>query len=525
MSFKRSVGPVGLMFTAISGILGSAWLFGPFYAAQIAGPAAIVSWAIGAILMMIIAMTFAELTSMFPITGANARFMLFSHGALASFVFGWIMWLGYAAVAPAETMAILQYLSSSFPTLIIQKEGVAVLSTTGYVVAALVLFGMCIINLISIKWLARYNAVVVWIKMIVPILVAIVIIALLFKPHQFVSHGFMPNGWEGTLSALSLGGVIFAFSGYAPAIVLAGEAKNPQRTIPLVLGGALFICFLVYVTLQIALVGAVNDQALTNGWTHLSFSGAQSPFIGMAESVHQGWLHYLILITAVVTPLGTAIIFVATSARVAYAMSENGFFPRSMEFLNKRGVPAIAVMMNFVVGMVLFFPVPGWQGMMGFLVAAFVLSYSIGPLAVLALRKQIPNQQRRFRVPFVSFWCYFSFFFANLILYWTGWDIYSKMLIGIVLGLIVMMIARFIRKEKSLLDIRHSLWAFVYIFGVGLISYLGQFGGIGLIHKNQDIIVIALFSLLIILFSYHYALPAAKTKKYVADAVKEGDLP
>lgn len=521
MSLKRSVGPVGLMFTAISGILGSAWLFGPFYAAQIAGPAAIVSWFIGAVVMLIIAMTFAELTSMFPITGAHARFMQFSHGSMASFLFGWIMWLGYAAVAPAETMAILQYLSSSFPALVTDKAGVTVLSTMGYWIAGLVLLGMCIINLISIKWLARYNAVVVWIKMIVPVLVAVVIIALLFKPHQFVSHGFMPNGWQGTLSALSLGGVIFAFSGYAPAIVLAGEAKNPQKTIPLVLGGALFICFLIYASLQIALIGGVDDQSLANGWSHLQFFGSQSPFIGMAESVHQGWLHYLILVTAVITPLGTAIIFVATSSRVAYAMSENGFFPRSMEILSKRGVPVFAVLLNFIVGMVLFFPVPGWQGMMGFLVAAFVLSYSIGPLAVLSLRKQLPDQTRRFRVPVVSIWCFLSFFFANMILYWTGWDIYSKMLIGIVLGLVVMVIARIIRKEKSTLDLRHSIWAFVYIFGVGLISYLGQFGGTGYIHKDHDIVVIAIFSALMLYASYRYALPADKARAYVKSASKD----
>lgn len=517
-TFKRSVGPWGLMFTAISGMLGSAWLFGPFYAAQIAGPAAIISWLIGAVVMLIIAMTFAELTSMFPITGAHARFMQFSHGGMTSFLFGWIMWLGYAAVAPAETMAILQYLSSSFPVLIRDQGGVTILSTTGYCVAAAVLFSMCVINLISIKWLARYNSVVVWIKMLVPALVAVVIIALLFRPHPFVSHGFMPNGWDSTLSALSLGGVIFAFSGYAPAIVLAGEAKNPQKTIPLVLGGGLLICFLVYVSLQIALIGAVSDTALANGWSHLQFAGSQSPFIGMAESLHQDWLRYLILITAVITPLGTAIIFIATSARVAYAMSENGFFPKSLQVLNKRGVPALAVMINFFVGMVLFFPVPGWQGMMGFLVAAFVLSYAIGPLAVLALRKQIPNHQRRFRVPCVRLWCFLSFFFANLILYWTGWAIYSKMLIGIVLGLLLMIFARMRCKEKHALDMRHSIWAFAYILGIGIIAYFGQFGGTGLIPKNDDIVVIALFSALMLLVSYYYALPAAKTKGYMQDA-------
>jgi amino acid transporter len=317
--------------------------------------------------------------------------------------------------------------------------------------------------------------------------------------------------------------VIFAFSGYAPAIVLAGEAKNPQRTIPLVLGGALLICFLVYATLQIALIGGVSNADIAQGWSHLSFSGSQSPFIGMAESVHQGWLHYLILVTAVVTPLGTAIIFIATSSRVAYAMSENGLFPRAMEILNRKGVPIVAVLMNFIVGMVLFFPVPGWQGMMGFLVAAFVLSYSIGPLAVLALRKQIPDHKRRFKVPCVWLWCFLSFFFANLILYWTGWDIYSKMLIGIILGLVVMTVSRVIRKETGKLDLRHSIWAFVYIFGVGLISYLGQFGGKDILPAHDDILVIAVFSALMLFFAYCYALPADKTKAYLKDAAKHED--
>ena len=515
MSFKRTVGPVGLMFTAISGMLGSAWLFGPFYAAQIAGPAAIVSWGIGAVVMLIIAMTFAELTSMFPIAGAHARFMLFSHGGMASFLFGWIMWLGYAAVAPAETMAILQYLSSSFPSLIMEKNGIPVLSTIGYCTAAGVLFGMCVINLISIKWLARYNSIVVWIKMIVPVLVAIVIVIFLFQPHQFVSHGFMPNGWHSMLSALSLGGIIFAFSGYAPAIVLAGEAKNPQKTIPLVLGGGLFICFLVYAALQFALIGAVPNSALTQGWSHLSFSGAQSPFIGMAVGIHQEWLRYLILVTAVLTPLGTAVIFIATSSRVAYAMSQNGLFPKFMEVISTRGVPVFAVLVNFIVGMVLFFPVPGWQGMMGFLVAAFVLSYAVGPLSVLALRKQIPERERRFKVPFVVLWCFVSFFFANLILYWTGWDIFSKMLIGIVLGVVVMLGARRFRKENSNLDLAHSIWVFAYIAGIAVISYLGQFGGRGLIPADVDILVIAIFSALMLFFSYRYALPTEKTKAYL----------
>jgi amino acid transporter len=521
-TMKRSLGPVALMFTAVSGILGSAWLFGPYYAAQMAGPAALISWFIGAVAMMVIAMTFAELTSMFPIAGAQARFMLFSHGSITSFLFGWIMWLAYAAVAPAETMAILQYMGSSFPALLTTKHGTPILSTLGYGVAAVVLLAMCIINLISIKWLARYNAIVVWIKMFVPLMVAIMIIALAFNVHNFTSAGFMPGGWEGTLSALSLGGIVFALTGYAPAIVLAGEAKDPQKTIPLVLGGSLFICFLVYFILQIALIGAVPAGSLANGWAHLQFAGSQSPFVGIAEdSLHQHWLHYLILITAVATPLGTAIIFIASSARVAYAMSENGFFPKAMETLSKRGVPFWAVLLNFVVGMVLFFPVPGWQGMMGFLVAAFVLGYAIGPLALLSLRKQIPDFPRRFNLPWAKSWCFIAFFFTNLILYWVGWNIYSKMLIGVVLGLVVMLISRWRHHQVNALDLKHSLWAFIYIFGQGALSYLGNFGGgKGVLPHDWDMLLIGVFSAVILYLSHKQALPSTQTQVYI-DSVKD----
>ncbi len=516
MEMKRSISPVALMFTAISGIMGSAWLFGPLYASQIAGPASILSWLIGAVVMLVIAMTLAELTSMFPITGAHARFMQFSHGGLASFVFGWIMWLGYATVAPAETMGILQYLGSSFPALLITKEGNAVLSTWGYVTSGGILLLMCWINCISVKWLTRYNAVMVWIKLIVPLSVGIIIIALLFQPHNFVTPQFMPNGWQSSLSALSLGGIIFAFAGSAPAITLTGEAKNAQKTIPFVLGGALLICFAIYLLLQIAFIGAVSPEAIAKGWPHLQFPGSTSPFIGIAEGLHQGWLHYLILCTAVITPLGTAVIFVATSSRTAYALSENGFFPKVMEKLNQRQVPYMGVILNFIVGMILFFPVPGWQGMMGFLIAAFVLGYAVGPLSTHALRKQIPQQARAFKVPCYRIWCYLALFFSNMILYWTGWEVYSKMLIAITIGLFVMSVYQLFRKHRVKLDARHGLWSLGYIYGLGIISKLGHFGGgTGLINDQWDLPVLAVFSLALMLIAQYYALPAERSQNYV----------
>ncbi|MEO8964655.1 MAG: amino acid permease, partial [Gammaproteobacteria bacterium] len=78
MTFKRSIGPIGLLFAGISSVIGSGWLFGPLYAAQIAGPAAAISWILGGVLMIVIALTFAELGSTFPVAGGMIQFAQYS---------------------------------------------------------------------------------------------------------------------------------------------------------------------------------------------------------------------------------------------------------------------------------------------------------------------------------------------------------------------------------------------------------------------------------------------------------------
>ena len=89
MQFKRAIGLWGLLLVGIGGIIGSGWLFGPLYTAQLAGPAAIISWILGGIMMVIIALTFAELGSAFPVSGSMVQVAQYSHGPLISYIVGW----------------------------------------------------------------------------------------------------------------------------------------------------------------------------------------------------------------------------------------------------------------------------------------------------------------------------------------------------------------------------------------------------------------------------------------------------
>ncbi len=69
MKLKRSIGPLGLTFIALSGMLGSGWLFVPLFLSQMAGPAGILSWMIGAVAVLILAFCYAEIGAQIPVAG------------------------------------------------------------------------------------------------------------------------------------------------------------------------------------------------------------------------------------------------------------------------------------------------------------------------------------------------------------------------------------------------------------------------------------------------------------------------
>jgi amino acid transporter len=109
---KRHVGVVGLLFASVGSIIGSGWLFGALDASSAAGPAALISWALGGVmilLILLIALTYAELGTMFPLSGGVVRYPHLAFGTFASYTSGWITWVAVGTTAPIEVEATLQY--------------------------------------------------------------------------------------------------------------------------------------------------------------------------------------------------------------------------------------------------------------------------------------------------------------------------------------------------------------------------------------------------------------------------------
>src|SRR5262249_34495612 len=154
-----------------------AWLFAPLYAAKIAGSYALISWLLGGLATVLIALTFAEVSSLIPMAGGTTRLSQLSHGTLTGYIISSITWLSCVTMPPIEVQATLQYASVYFPTLTHSVNGSPVLTSIGLFFATMLMLGMSILNIASYRGLVGFNLVLFLFK----ILVIFLTISLLVK--------------------------------------------------------------------------------------------------------------------------------------------------------------------------------------------------------------------------------------------------------------------------------------------------------------------------------------------------------
>ncbi|MFD8754236.1 APC family permease [Kitasatospora sp. NPDC059577] len=521
-SLKRQIGLIGLMWASVGSIIGSGWLYGAKNGVVAAGPAAVISWGIGAVAIVLLALVHAELGGLFPVAGGTARYPHYAFGGLAGMSFGWFSWLQAATVAPIEVEAMIGY-GKDLPGASGLLNADNTLTTTGFIVATLLMAVFVAVNFLGVKALARTNTVTTWLKIFVPLFTIFVLAITSFHSSNFTSHGFAPFGAKGVLAAISSSGIIFALLGFEQAIQIAGESRNPKRDIPRAVLGSVAIGTLIYTLLQVVFIGALPVSAFANGWDKLDFPGIDGPFAGLATLVGLGWLAWILKVDAIISPGGTGLIYTTSTSRISYGLSKNGYAPQKFEQLDKNGVPWFGLILSFVTGVICFLPFPSWQELVGFITSASVLMYAGAPLAFGALRRRLPNRERSYRLPLGGVISPAAFVVASLIIYWSGWHILSRLGLAIVLGYVLLGSYAAYAIKKGLpnaprLNWKAAQWLPVYLLGLGLISWQGGFGdGTGRIPLWYDMGIVAVFALGIYYWAIRVALPAEEIEREVAD--------
>ena len=422
---RKGLSLFALIMIGIGSIFGSGWLFGAGAAAQVAGPAALVAWVIGALFIGMIAMSYAEVGSAYPIPGGMARYGHLSHGPVLGFLTGWAVWIATASLIPIESIAATQYMTSwSFGWAKgLVDPATHQLTLSGTAVALVLTLALWLTCFWSVQLLARANTVLTLVKFAIPVLAVLALVGSGFHTSNFTAQGgFAPYGWPAVLTAVTTCGVVFAFNGFQAVVNLGGAAKNPGRAIPVALVGALTLGLVIYLALQVAYLGAVPPELLarSGGWQGVNLN---SPFADLAGLLMLHWVVTMLQFGAFISPAGSNIANVASAAYMVTNLAETRFFPRKLAAVHPRyGTARPAMWLNLGFSVVLLLTVGrSWQALAGVVSAAMVISYLIGPIAVGVLRRTRPELPRPFRLPAAGVLCPVTFAFAACALYWSKW--------------------------------------------------------------------------------------------------------
>jgi amino acid transporter len=543
----RGVSFLGLLWASEGSIIGSGWLFGALTAATVAGPSAIIAWALASLIIIVLALIHAELGGLFPVTGGTSRFPHYAFGSFAGATFGWFAYIQAASVAPIEVLAAVQYLSSAhWARNFFSSSGT--LHGWGIVVAVVLMFVFVTVNIIGVRWLARANNSLTTWKVFVPVLTIIILLVFKFHGSNFSAGGgfFAQSGaFKGIVLALP-GGIVFSLLGFEQAVQLGGEARNPSKDLPRAVILSILIGAAIYILVQIAFIGALEPRLLAQAgtWENLANVGHSpalkalnaAPFYEVAKLAGVVWLAVILRIDAVVSPSGTGLIYLTSGSRIAFGLSKNGYVPSAFERNSARKVPVFAIIVTGVIGLFFLLPFPSWAKLVGVVTSASVLMYAGAPLALGALRLQKPDLPRPYRLPAGHVIAPLGFVLANFIVYWAGWGVYSTLMVVMILGYALMALsyALNLNPNKPAIDWQAAIWVIPYLIGMGVISYFGGFGeggifdgvgtfktvlvgGKGDIGLYWDLLVVAAFSLVIYYVAISQRLRPEQVDYYVRE--------
>lgn len=493
--FKKQLSLIDLTFIGLGAIFGSGWLFAASHVSAIAGPAGIFSWLLGGFAVLLLGIVYCELGAALPRAGGVVRYPVYSHGPLLGYLMGFITLIAFSSLVAIEVVASRQYAAAWFPEL--TKVGSSDPTVLGWFVQFGLLCLFFLLNYRSVKTFAMANNLVSVFKFIVPLLVIGVLFSF-FKPANFDVHGFAPFGLSGIEMAVSAGGVIFAYLGLTPIISVASEVKNPQRTIPIALILSVLLSTAIYVLLQTAFLGGIPTEMLANGWAGVAKELAL-PYRDIALALGVGWLAYLVVADAVISPSGCGNIYMNATPRVIYGWAQTGtFFKIFTRIDEKSGIPRPALWLTFGLSVFWTLPFPSWEALINVVSAALVLSYAVAPVSVAALRRSAPGMPRPFRVKGMNVLGPLSFIIAALIVYWSGWGTVSWLLgLQILMFVIYLLCGRLVPTAHLNLgqQVRSSAWLIGFYALTILLSKLGSFGGIGVLSHPFDTVIVAVCAL------------------------------
>ncbi len=370
-TLRRELGLPAVTLSGVGIILGAGIYALLGEAAAMAGSAVWLTFVVAAAIAGFSALSYAELSSMYPRASAEFEYVSHAFGGRLAFVVGWL--IIFSGILGAATVSL------GFAGYFTDLVGIPILPS-----AVILLVFLAGILLYGVRETARAAIVMTLIE--VGGIVMVILIGLPYLGR--VDYFEMPLGVPGLLQASAL--VFFAYMGFEEMVKLSEETRNPERIIPLALVIALAVSILLYVLVSLAAVSVV-------GWEQLAASRA--PFADVASVALGPAAFTLISVIALFATANTALLMMMASSRIAYGMASSSSLPAALARVHSRTrTPWVAIVAVALASMAFLF-----AGEIDFVanVTNFTLflTFVVINASVILLRYRAPDTPRPFRIP------------------------------------------------------------------------------------------------------------------------------
>jgi APA family basic amino acid/polyamine antiporter len=407
-ALRRSLSAWDLTLLGIGAIIGTGiFVLTGTAAANQAGPAITMSYLAAGLACAFAALCYAEFASMIPIAGSAYTYAYATLGELVAWMIGWDLILEYAVGSMTVAIGWSGYMQRllagfgiSLPASLAAAPPVGIINLPAVIIVLLIM----ILLVVGIRESARFNAVMVAIKM-AAVLFFLAAGATYVEPTNW--QPFAPYGWPGIMAAAAV--VFFAYIGFDAVSTTAEEAKNPQRDLPIGIIASLVICTVLYLAVGAvltgivpvveyrALEGALPGVAMVDQADSVKFLNAPVAFA--LSVIGQDWAAGLVSAGAVAGITSVLLVMLMSQPRIFFAMSRDNLLPQGVSKVHPTfGTPYITTIITCVivalVAGVTQIQVVGEMTSIGTLFAFVVVC-----AAVLMLRAKRPEAVRPFRVP------------------------------------------------------------------------------------------------------------------------------
>lgn len=368
-----------IQLIALGGAIGVGLFYGSSATIQMAGPSILFSYLIGGLVIFTIMRALGEMAVEEPVSGSFSSYANRYLGAFAGYFTGWTYWFMWVVVGMAEITVVGVYVNYWLPDI------------PQWLTALSVLVLITIINLANVKAFGEFEFWFAMVKVVAIIGMILLGLGIIFfgignggQPIGFEnlwSHGgFMPNGFTGILMSLVL--VMFSFGGVELIGITAGEAKNPQKSIPSAINNVVWRILIFY-------IGALGIMMILYPWNEIGANG--SPFVLIFDNVGiPGAAHIInfVVISAALSAFNSGLF---SSGRMLYNLSLQNNGPKFFGKLNKNGNPRRGILFSslfLLVAVVLNYFVPE---------KVFIYISSVATVAVITSWTIILITQLKFR--------------------------------------------------------------------------------------------------------------------------------